>query len=334
MKLKFPSKIFINSWDNLVLSDNVSANSLNIGGFDYVLSYFYSEGKIVKGGGNSFILQLNSATPNELSDDDLPAEALIKICKYPNSSSGKFDIQRIDRFKFEVSVLNTLKNRDAENIIQILESGVCSINKEYYYKGDLRSAENEYYFYVMELADCNLQQFLRKNELSVLDKLDLCYSILNGLKNLQNSGFYHRDIKHENILFVDGIWKISDLGLAEKQDHDKSLDVKNEKIGPYGWLSPEVMNKVLTEDLNYIYPRFDCSIDFQSDLFQLGKLFWYIFQENLPIGNIDYTDFRNGDIEIYEIILSLLQYSKERRPKLAQEVASKLEPIVQKYQLI
>lgn len=73
--------------------------------------------------------------------------------------------------------------------------------------------------------------------------------IAYGIKNLDSLGFYHRDIKPDNILiFNDNQWRISDLGLVAKRDED--IDRPNEFIGPKGWISPEAMNKYLVKKPN------------------------------------------------------------------------------------
>lgn len=58
----------------------------------------------------------------------------------------------------------------------------------------------------------------------------------------------------------------------------------------------------------------------------MGKLFWYIFQANLPEGLIDKNDFLINDDEIFVIISNMLQYNKDRRPELTA-VQTQFEPI-------
>jgi serine/threonine protein kinase len=332
MNISFPLSIVVNHRNFLDISTTEEQNYVNINGLDYVLSYFLQDNKIIKGGGNSNILQLNSVTPDDLSDDDLPPEAVMKICKYHLGTNIEYEKQRIARFENEIKTLDALKV--SNNVITLMASGKVKVTKEVFYQGSRKSKSEWYPYYVMEKAEYSLKHYLENYELDLLGKLELCYSIIVGLEQIQGKGYYHRDIKHDNILFVNGVWKIADLGLSNTQDVDNGIDILNEKIGPYGWLSPEVMNKVLTEHKDYILPPYDCVIDFQSDLFQLGKLFWYIFQENLPIGNICKEDFRLPDEEIFKLIKDMLEHSKARRPKKANEVVLKLEPLISKYQFL
>jgi serine/threonine protein kinase len=330
--INFPKSIHIDNYGRINISGIEDDNFINIDGLDYIASFIYDkENKPIRGGGNSFVLKLNSPYPDELGDDDLPAEAVIKICKNSLKSTSSYDLQRIARFDNETKALINLKD-SSQNIIKILSFGKIKVEKHINTKVGSRIIVDEYLFYVIEYATDTLSSFLSQNiDLEIADKIDLCYSILNGLNELQIKGYYHRDIKADNILFVNGEWKISDLGLADNQNDDKKIDVQNEKIGPYGWLSPEVMNKVLTENKKHIVPPFDCIIDFKSDFFQIGKLFWFIFQGNLPIGNIKAEDFRINDNDLFQIILWLLQYNKENRPSKVDEVNGKLVAVQQKY---
>lgn len=330
--VNFPSTIFLDYYSRINLSGIEDDSYINIDGLDYIVSFIIKEdGKPLRGGGNSLILKLNSPHPDELGDEELPAEAIMKICKYPLSTKNEQDLQRIERFKYEIKSLIDLKDK-SQNVIQLLSHGKIKIGKQVNTRQGQKISKDEYLFYVLDYAEYTLPSFLKNNDkLSMVDKIDLCYEILNGLNELQQKGYYHRDIKADNILFVNGEWKISDLGLSANQNDDKSLDLENEKIGPYGWLSPEVMNKVLTENKPHVAPPFDCVIDLHSDFFQVGKLFWYIFQGNLPIGNLRNDDFRANDGDLFEIILWLLQYDKKRRPKNVEEVNAKLLPIQEKY---
>ncbi|MBK9075740.1 MAG: protein kinase [Flavobacteriales bacterium] len=146
------------------------------------------------------------------------------------------------------------------------------------------------------------------------------------MEQLHKMGYYHRDIKPDNILFFGGdteneeadsrVWKIGDLGLIEARDKD-NLDRRGERIGPFGWISPEAGNKFMTEKYNL---NLDCKIDEKSDVFQLGKLMWFIFQHNIPIGIIDRSDLTRSfdyDNETFASIVKALQHGKARRYDMA-----------------
>lgn len=186
-------------------------------------------------------------------------------------------------------------------------------------------------FYIMDYATSDLKNYLENNQITYAERINLCLQIAEGLKGLNDLGCYHRDLKPDNILMFDNIWKIGDLGLIAFRDEDELYDKKNEFIGPKGWLSPEAMNKYLSyDDSEY---KFDCKIDHQSDIFQLGKIFWYIFQGNVPIGGISRSDFFDRRDEVYSLLKYMLNHSKKQRPLTIDYVINNLKRIIQKYSL-
>jgi hypothetical protein len=111
-----------------------------------------------------------------------------------------------------------------------------------------------------------------------------------------------------------------------------------QRIGAFGWECPEAMNFFFSERApeNPEF-AFDDKIDEASDIFQLGKLFWYILQGNLPIGCIEPEDFRIADTQLFNILLLLLQHGKtkhgsqNRRPITIREVKAMVAGVARKY---
>jgi serine/threonine protein kinase len=262
-------------------------------------------------GGNSSVFILHDLT-------DGSEDKVVKISNYykVDRRSSESSKRRYGRFLAEIEALRQIKEHTVgENVVTIFEDDVLEID------GFL------FPYYVMERADSDLKKYLidDRKELDLQEKIKLCYDIFKGIRTIHSLNYYHRDIKPDNIfLFYNKsssldeqtsfTWKVGDLGLARHRDKD--YDDIGEKIGPLGWLSPEAMNKYLTERAQI---GFDCMIDQASDIFQLGKLFWFIFNLNVPIGQIRLTDFKenmppHGGF-LFEIITDMLQYSKERRCK-------------------
>jgi len=247
-------------------------------------------------GGNSNVFKLY--------DSNEEKHYILKFCKYSVNSKQDWMRDRVYRFENEIKALTKAEVLESANIIKILFSGQRKIGS------------GVYRYYVMEKGENDLTDFMKENELTVQQKILLCSDILKGIRELHEMEIYHRDIKPDNIFFVDKIWKIGDLGLIDFRDINQEIDKVGEKIGPYGWLSPEATNKYLCEgtDLEKIH---SCKIDEFSDIFQLGKLFWYIFQGNIPIGQISRDDFLIDDSILYDIINLMLNYSKTNRPNLS-----------------
>jgi serine/threonine protein kinase len=263
-------------------------------------------------GGNSSVFTLTD--PNV----DLPDRA-IKICNVPGPTSAMNARQRhrYGRFINEIEALRKASDEGYERVVSIHGDGIITMDQQ------------EFTYYIMEKADTDLKDYLLsgENEIDNQERIKLCRDIFQSLMQLHSIDLYHRDIKPDNVfLFKTGegtyIWKLGDLGLVDsgKRDYDNI----RERIGPFGWASPEVMNKFLTEGLNF---SFDCQIDAMSDVFQLGKLFWFIFQCNVPIGQIEERDFICENREksrIFNMIKRMVQYAKNRRisdAELAGEIA-------------
>jgi serine/threonine protein kinase len=242
-------------------------------------------------GGNSVVFTL--------FDNDKQIEYAIKFSKYPRIPEHT---RSNNRFQHEINALYEAKDNSFENIVEIVFDDM------------LRIGDFNFMYYVMEKGETDLTDYLRNNNIALNQKYLLCYEIIKGINQLHSMALYHRDIKPDNIFVINNTWKIGDLGLSKYRNND-TLDKKNEKIGPVGWLSPEVMNKVLCAGtpMEAIH---DCVIDEFSDIFQLGKLIWFIFNGNVPIGQIKLSDFNLGRKEIFDLIINMLQYRKRDRGRL------------------
>lgn len=297
--------------DNIILSEEDEKNYIQIENEDFLLLPLHQDFDRSKGSSaNLFILN----DPYGETED-----RVIKICKHPLEKGKKN--KRFKRFEREIRAFREAKKHKLRNVIDFQKAGEVHV--------DILGWTFAYI--IMEKADEDLPSFLERKKFDFTpgQKLTFCVGILNGIKQLHNIGIYHRDIKHDNILVVNGEFKIGDLGLVDFQNDDFLLEKPNEKIGPFGWLSPEATNKVLTNEKDLIY-EYDCNINQESDIFQLGKLFWYVFQGNLPIGQILLEDYLINEDDIFQIIFSMLQYKKSRRLTIAA-IEEMLVPLKIKY---
>jgi serine/threonine protein kinase len=260
----------------------------------YRIDFLKEPGRYIQGG-NGVVFKLID------EQDDL--EYVIKIVKYPDQKKGDWKIKkRINRFEREIEALYVAKENNLQNIVEIKFHGTMKID-------DL-----DFQYYVMQKCDCTLSEYLNdvNKELSVFQKTLLCQKILLGIMGLNEYKIYHRDIKHDNIFFVGNEPLIGDLGLVENKDSDIRINERGELIGPTGWFSPEAINKYLVERTPNPN-NFDCGIDSKSEVFQLGKLFWFIYQGNIPIGQIELEDFIPADNIIFTLLFNMLRYSKPNR---------------------
>lgn len=298
------------------------SNLISINNTEYFFKYMDDSGK--NKGGNSIILKLYES--QNIDIDNIIYEEpdlIIKILKFKKAYKPIFEKKSEKRFKREIKALIDCKNANFQNIINIFHQGICKIfNPETGYY-------DEYLYYTMEYAQYDLKSYVEANhsKLYIDEKLSLCISLAEGLNELESLGYFHRDIKPDNIFMTGYEWKIGDLGLLSDRNDSNEIDDEAEAIGPRGWMSPESMNKYLTEGKGFMN-NFNCKIDHQSDIFQLGKVFWYIFQHNAPIGSIKEGDFKIKHSQIYSVIKTMLNHSKSKRYRSINEVI-KLLRIVQ-----
>lgn len=314
---------FIFNGNTLEISDEIEKNYISISGIDYFVSYIDPVTKSNKGG-NSFVFKLYQA---QSFNEDADPDKVIKISRYSEKfSKGKiYPSPKNRRIRQEIDALIDCKNKSVGNVIEISESGnlICK-------KSRTGSFEVSFPFYVMEYAEFDLKSFFEEESdaYDESERVELCLQIAQGIKELNDLGYYHRDIKPDNIFMINGIWKVGDLGLIQMRNKP-SLDYEGQWVGPRGWMSPESMNKYLTEKVKG--KHFDCNIDHQSDLFQLAKVFWYIMQGNAPIGCVKESDFFLRNSSLYSLVRWMLNHSKKKRPASIDIVISDLQRIVNKY---
>lgn len=289
---------------SMKLSNRKNLNIIKIEGIEYQLKYLNDKLESNKGGNSNVFLLYDPH--NDIGNQ------VIKFCKsnlYTNAKSN-----RVKRFIREIASLKRARKSNLNKVISIISYGKLVLEDE---KSKLKY---RFYYHITEKAENDLTDFIKSgsSKYDTVSKVLLCKDLISSLKQLHSINVYHRDIKPENILFFqDGSWKICDLGLVEFRDVDVSMDKPNDMIGPRGWLSPEASNK------HYAFCKDHqnnslCLIDEKSDLFQLGKIFWFIFQGNVPIGVVTRADFLIDDDRIYAFLMWMLRHNKTRRISMAQ----------------
>ena len=317
---------FVSKGNTIVLNDEPRNNQLSINNIDYYACAVSPQFKRNKGA-HSYVLALY---PSQDFIDIYKSQPqkVIKISNvhdfFRNGDYVGSDAN--ERFRTEISALEVCKRNHIPNIIEIDLQGYVQCTESYKTrKGEEKERKEFFPFYMMDYADSDLKQYLEEHDIDKSEKLDLCLQLAEGLNDLNELGYYHRDIKPDNILiYHESQWKIGDLGLVTRRDLD--YDRQKEFIGPKGWLSPEAMNKYLAEGRGE--KKIDCKIDNQSDVFQLGKVFWYIFQGNAPIGCICREDFFEREESIYVLIRTMINHSKKKRIRNMADVVKELRRII------
>jgi len=291
--------------DLIVLSKNRS-DIIKCDNIDYGVESINGDGRTISGGNGCVFKCISSETGLEYA---------LKISKvsHEDAEGNDYNAKRISRFMREIEALDAAKQHELADVVDFIGWGNVEIEGQ------------RHPFFIMELCDCHLGDIVnaRKDLYDLDQKIELAVIVVRGIQSLNRIKIYHRDIKYENILFKNDRPLIADLGLAYKRDSDIIINEFGEKIGPIGWMSPESINKWFTEDSPYA-GTFDCEINTKSDVFQLGKLIWYIVQGNLPIGLVELDDFQSGDSELFNIIKDALVHNKAKRIGI-DELTSRLE---------
>jgi len=263
---------------------------------------------------------LNSSVFRVQREDEPSATLVLKVCAYSEEVTADNLKERRARFFREIEAMKLAqKNGKSSVVVNIKHSSTITME-----------SGKQHTCFLMEAADCTLADYLGKQlEITFQQKLLLCFDLLRAITALHDIGVYHRDIKPENIFLFDQKLKIGDLGLVAYRGDDAELDSR-EKIGPPKWMSPEAFNKAycLHRPENDFIDRI---IDDRSDVYQLGKVCWYILQGDIPNGCLKCKDLVNGGTDLYGTFLKpMLRYQRSERPQLGH-LQQALQPLLRKH---
>ena len=320
ININFPDSITIdNNRPISIYLEKPFENIITINQIDYV-PYYLDNLNPGNKGGNSHVLKLVRA--EDFEEDNYPEESdiAIKICRFWKSKYREH--KRSSLFANEILALLKCNSEHLSNIMNVLSHGLASVS-------GLNGRRNDYRFYAMPFAQFDLSGYLAERNPSYSERIDLCIEICHSLSQIWSIGYYHRDIKPDNILFTDTQWVLSDLGLAVHREQDTEKHTKYDWVRPRGWMSPESMNRFLAAEMPWS-SLFDKKIDHQSDIYQLGKVFWYVLQGNAPEGAIKREDFRWNDDHLYQILLTMLYHNKNSRYKKIELVIDDLKKVSQR----
>ncbi|MEK5357756.1 protein kinase domain-containing protein [Paenibacillus sp. FSL L8-0709] len=131
--------------------------------------------------------------------------------------------------------------------------------------------------YIMEKADCDLEEYVLQNELTDEEVDRIIDGIASGLACLHEheDQIIHRDLKPSNVLMVNAVPKISDLGVCKPMVNNfiKTSAYSQELMGSMRYMSdPHKEGKEPT---------------FHYDIFALGRVIYFMEKkEHPPIGAI------------------------------------------------
>ena len=226
-------------------------------------------------------------------------------CTYAIKFLLHFDAKSKMRFEQEISLMQKLNH---PHLVKYIDSGQVKVKKR---KKDTNFEDSP--FVIMEKADSNVMEYLKKNKSIPYEQyVPQFRGLCEALGQIHDYSI-HRDIKPENVLIKGETWILSDFGLCEFLDPEEHKDItkENEKIGPIFWISPEAVNK-------YYFGTDD--IGPYSDVYQLGMLFSFVLSRRYPGGIVTNDYCFNTTDEIKNVLIETMSNSSAKRPQNGSEL--------------
>jgi hypothetical protein len=179
-----------------------------------------------------------------------------------------------------------------------------------------------YFYYVMELGDdvgsgravdpaqyhpkTLSVEIARRGKLPVQECLQLGITLSQAIAELHKHGFVHRDVKPSNIIFVNGIPKLADIGLVTEVTEGGTY------VGTQGFIPPEGPGTA------------------QADVYSLGKVLYEAAtgKDRLEFPELptftEEADDRELFLELNEVILHACSADPSRRYETASDMHADL----------
>lgn len=173
--------------------------------------------------------------------------------KYLRNTSS---LEKIKRFRQELSVLKELNSDNIPNIVEVLDINIDEndISKSYI---------------TMKKYDGSLEELLQITQGNVELSLKLILPIIKTLKTLSELPvpIYHRDLKPDNILYQrdsddNYTLYLADFGTCFLKNNEERITPNNIAVGARMFMSPE-----------YEIGRVE-NVDETGDIFSIGKIIW------------------------------------------------------------
>lgn len=186
------------------------------------------------------------------------------------------------------------------------------------------------YFSMAFIEGAKLDDFHKKNELSVRDACQLVRDVAIAIDHAHQNGLVHRDVKPANILIDQaGRPRVTDFGLAKNLEKDDGLTSTGEILGSINYMAPEQASA-----------RGDL-VDRMTDVYSLGAVLYYLctgqppFETDNPVDTLlkildaqpVSADRLNPelDAEVVAICMRCLEKEPKNRYLTAAEFANEID---------
>jgi len=220
------------------------------------------------------------------------------------------DRRRRDRFEFESLILYDL---DHPNVLAIRDSGLIDTTLRYPIP-----------FIVSEYFSMDADRRIRKElPFSIAEIKNYGKQLCEAFDYIHSLGIIHRDIKPGNCLIEGDRIVIGDFGLAKTSTEEGEerfwrgdMTATDERVGSVPWMSPELFEYAVNKKFR---------VDGRSDLFQIGKVLWYMHTGN-NTGIPDKDDDQSGG-KLFDIVMKATQSKPEKRFQHAVEMRAALDKL-------
>ncbi|CAB4396447.1 unnamed protein product [Rhizophagus irregularis] len=141
------------------------------------------------------------------------------------------------------------------------------------------------YSLVLEYADGgSLYSYLKENikNLEWDDKYRLAFQLASAIECIHNKNIIHSDLHAQNVLVHKNTIKLADFGLSKKSN--EVSDNSNDVFGLLPYIDPKYLNNVCIKDGS----RKFYLVNFKSDIYSIGVLFWQISSGSRPFEDSQY----------------------------------------------
>ncbi|CAF1034062.1 unnamed protein product [Rotaria sp. Silwood1] len=126
-------------------------------------------------------------------------------------------------------------------------------------------------YMIMELGNGSLRQYLAGAPLKDTFRRMYWKQIVTILRDLKDANIVHADIKPENLILVNNVLKVTDLGLAFRINPPAQSVMRRKVLGTIDYMAPEV---------------FSHKIGFKSDVWSAGIILYEMTYGRPPFMNI------------------------------------------------
>lgn len=252
--------------------------------------------RAVKGGGNGLVFEARPVR----GVANAPPRVAVKLLRQQ-------DDLRVARFRNEVRILRML---DSPAIAKFFDEGEIDLGSGW-----------KVPWVAMDLGAANLREHVQTSGVIGVDILrGVASQMCDALEHLHSKAIIHRDIKPDNFVWFGHSVRMIDFGIAKTVVDEvcarewEQFTQHAEFVGPALYFSPELIAYGANKSQ---------VVDHRSDLFQFGKVLWFVATGTVSCGIPARKSCPVGG-GLFEVVLSLLQDDPEDRIQSAAEVKKRL----------